>query len=128
MKDILSSKAATFLEPDSTLMHRIAAIHVAYHSCESQILWCIQLMHSLPGLADALVKECGTSNGGLVNILAVLLDSAGYHLYICIISWYTACKSVKTASMFLLLLFPVCLFCLFVCFYHTTSGKESNTG
>ena len=66
MEDILSSKAATFLDQQSTLMNRIAAIHVAYHSCESQILWCAQLMHSLPGLTDALAEKCGTPTGGLV--------------------------------------------------------------
>ena len=66
MEDIISSKADTFVAQDSTLMDRIAAIHVAYHSCESQILWCVQLMHLLPGLTDALAEKCGTSTGGLV--------------------------------------------------------------
>ena len=66
MEDILSSKADTFLAQDSTLMHRIAAIHVAYHSCESQILCCVQLMHSYPKLTDTLANKCRTSNGGLV--------------------------------------------------------------
>ena len=66
MEDILSSKAATFFAKDSTLMHRIAAIHVAYHSCESQILWCVQLMHRFPEITDALANMCRTSSGGLV--------------------------------------------------------------
>ena len=81
MEDILSSKAATFLGQQSTLMNRIAAIHVAYHSCESQILWCAQLMHSLPGLTDALAEKCGTPTGGLVcktYYLTLLLD--GFHV------------------------------------------------
>jgi len=66
MEEILSSKAACFLVEGSTLMHRIAAIHVAYHSCESQILWCVQLIYSLPGIAETLAEKYGTSNGGLV--------------------------------------------------------------
>lgn len=66
MEDIISSKADTFVAQGSTLMHRIAAIHVAYHSCESQILWCVQLMHSLSGLTNVLAEKCGTSTGGLV--------------------------------------------------------------
>jgi len=66
MEDILSSKAAIFFAKDSTLMHRIAAIHVAYHSCESQILWCVQLIHIFPEITDVLANKCRTSNGGLV--------------------------------------------------------------
>ena len=72
MEEILSSKAAGFLVEESTLMHRIAAIHVAYHSCESQILWCVQLIYSLPEISETLTEKCGTSDGGLVYSLIAL--------------------------------------------------------
>ena len=67
-----------------SLASRIAAVHVAYHSSESQIFWFGQLVSQLPGILKRLKDTVPSESDEMVHKM-----STG----IAIIPWYCSITS-----------------------------------
>ena len=54
------------IDSNEFLSSRIAAVHVAYHSTKSEILWFGQLASQMPGILDALRKKVPSDSTEMV--------------------------------------------------------------